>query len=285
MFRIPLKRIVARRKIETVAIAAVAAVSSATFFPRDAFLVTSATSVTATPVPLTITLSAPPAAPATNLAPAAKPFARSSTGSLRVVSNRTAGIQATMGLPNLDNPRVDAWIKRFTTSQRGSFATYLRRKDRYDDMITKKLADRGMPQGLVYLAMIESGFNPTAKSPVAARGLWQFMSPTAREYGLKVTRRVDERTNPTRSTDAALKYLNTLYNRFGSWYLAAAAYNTGQGRVARVLKQVTGKTKGTDADYYRIAHRLPQETRDYVPKMIAAARIGTNPERYGFGGD
>ena len=149
-------------------------------------------------------------------------------------------------------------------------------------MISGKLAAREMPKELIYLAMIESGFNPTAKSPVQARGLWQFMSPTAREYGLTVRGRVDERINPARSTDAALTYLSKLHDRFGSWYLAFAAYNTGQGRVARVMKQETGKTKGTDADFYRIAHRLPKETRDYVPKMIAAARIGSDPAKYGF---
>jgi soluble lytic murein transglycosylase-like protein len=187
------------------------------------------------------------------------------------------------GLPNIASSSVDAWVKRFTTTQRASYATYLRRMTKYDDMISAKLAKKNMPQGLIYLAMIESGFNPTAKSPVKARGLWQFMSPTARQYGLKVRGRVDERVNPARATDAALEYLSDLHDRFGSWYLAAAAYNTGQGRVSRVLKQVTGKTKGTDADFYRIASRLPKETREYVPKLIAAARIGANPERYGFG--
>ena len=187
------------------------------------------------------------------------------------------------GLPNLASKRVDAWVKTFTTTQRDSYATYLRRMTKYDDMISSKLAEKNLPKGLIYLAMIESGFNPTAKSRVAARGLWQFMSPTAREYGLKVGRKVDERVNPSRATDAALAYLSDLYDRFGSWYLAAAAYNTGQGRVAKVMKQVTGRTKGTDADFYRIASRLPKETREYVPKLVAAARIGANPQQYGFG--
>jgi membrane-bound lytic murein transglycosylase D len=201
----------------------------------------------------------------------------------KVVPNRapvkTARVE---GLPNIANASVDAWVTRFTTSQRSSYATYLRRMTKYDDMISAKLARKNMPQGLIYLAMIESGFNPTAKSPVKARGLWQFMSPTARQYGLKVRGRVDERVNPARATDAALDYLSDLYDTFGSWYLAAAAYNTGQGRVARIMKQETGSTKGTDADFYRIAHRLPKETRDYVPKLVAAARIGADPQRYGF---
>jgi soluble lytic murein transglycosylase-like protein len=200
----------------------------------------------------------------------------------KVVPNRTsARVARVEGLPNIANASVDAWVTRFTTHRAG-YASYLRRMTKYDDMISAKLARKNMPQGLIYLAMIESGFNPTAKSPVGARGLWQFMSPTARQYGLKVRGRVDERVNPARATDAALEYLSDLYDEFGSWYLAAAAYNTGQGRVARVMKQVTGNKKGTDADFYRIAHRLPKDTRDYVPKLIAAARIGSNPQQYGF---
>ena len=186
-------------------------------------------------------------------------------------------------IPNLDHKQVDKWIARFTTgNMKSSLKVYIDRMDKYDEMIARKAEEKGMPKDLVYLAMIESGGNPTAKSPVKARGLWQFMSPTARQYGLKVAGGRDERIDPVKSTDAALEYLGDLHKRFGSWYLAAAAYNTGQGRVARIMKQETGRTKGTDADYYRIAPRLPQETRDYVPKMIAAARIAKEPAKYGF---
>ena len=181
-------------------------------------------------------------------------------------------------IPNLDHAMVDKWIGRFTGSLKPSLETYIVRMGKYDDMIEAKAVARGMPKDLVFLAMIESGGVASAKSPVGARGLWQFMTPTAREYGLSSNERLD----PEKSTDAALTYLGKLHDRFGSWYLAAAAYNVGQGRVAKVMKQVTGSTKGTDADYYRIASRLPQETRDYVPKMIAAARIAKDPARYGF---
>jgi membrane-bound lytic murein transglycosylase D len=187
-------------------------------------------------------------------------------------------------LPNLDHPRVDSWIERFTSDQRRSFSIFLDRKQRYEEMITSKLAEREMPQELVYLAMIESGFNPTATSRVKAQGLWQFMAPTGRSYGLTVNGRVDERNNPEKATEAALTYLSDLYRRFGSWYLAAAAYNTGQGRVASIMRSTTGSVKGTDEDFYRIASRLPRETREYVPKLIAAARIGKEPEKYGFQG-
>ena len=262
-----------RRKVETATIATFAAITSVGLLPRDGF------------VAPTDARSAPSAVAAEAATPA-----KAATASLtKEISSFTNALglnamssRATMGLPNLEHPLVQSWITRFTTTHRGSFATYLNRKTKYEGMITRKLADRDMPQGLIYLAMIESGFNPTAKSPVKASGLWQFMGPTAKEYGLTVSRKVDERNNPARSTDAALRYLDKLHDRFGSWYLAAAAYNTGQGRVARIMKQETGKTRGTDQDYYRISHRLPQETRDYVPKMIAAARIGTDPERYGF---
>jgi membrane-bound lytic murein transglycosylase D len=131
-----------------------------------------------------------------------------------------------------------------------------------------------MPEELIYLAMVESGFNVEAHSAREARGIWQLVADTARRYGLRVDETVDERLDAEKSTDAALTYLSYLYNRFGSWYLAAAAYNTGENRVARIMTEATGSEKGTDADYYRIWEQLPGETRDFVPAMIAAARIG-----------
>lgn len=183
---------------------------------------------------------------------------------------------------DIDDPRVDRWITRLTTSARGDFRNSLERMEKYEEMITKKIDARGMPRELIYLALIESNFNPTAKSPVKAVGMWQFMSPTAREYGLAVGRRVDERTNPALSTDAALTYLTKLHKRFGSWYLAAAAYNSGQGTVSKAMRTVTGQTKGTDADFFRIMSRLPKETQDYVPKLIATARVGSDRAKYGM---
>ena len=187
-------------------------------------------------------------------------------------------------LANLDHPRVDTWIRIFTTDPKAKprFAQWLDRKPKYEPMISAKLAERDMPQDLIYLAMIESGFNPTAKSPAKAGGLWQFISETGQRYGLTVNKRVDERNQPEKATDAALSYLSHLHDRFGSWYLAAAAYNTGENRVGRIMRQVTGSEKGTDEDYYRISGLLPKETREYVPMMIAAGRISKDPERYGF---
>jgi membrane-bound lytic murein transglycosylase D len=185
-------------------------------------------------------------------------------------------------LANISNPRVDSWVQRFTTSLKGEISNTLTRGEAYLPMISAKLAERGMPRELAYLAMIESEFRPHARSPVSAVGLWQFMSATARRFGLSVGRNGDDRTNPAKATDAALTYLRQLHDRFGSWYLAAAAYNAGPGTIAHAMKSVLGRSTGTDADFYAIASRLPKETREYVPKLIAAARVSKEPSRYGL---
>ena len=198
------------------------------------------------------------------------------------VSGEAAAGPVGWDIPNLDHQRVDYWIKRFQTDRRADIVTYLERMGRYEPLISKALAEREMPQDLVYLAMIESGFDPRAYSHARASGIWQFIAATGKRYGLDINRAVDERNDPVKSTEAALSYLGDLYDRFGSWYLAAAAYNTGENRVARILGEETGRKKGTDEDYYAIWNRLPKETRDYVPLMVAAARIGKDPAAYGF---
>jgi membrane-bound lytic murein transglycosylase D len=139
-----------------------------------------------------------------------------------------------------------------------------------------------MPEDLLYLAMAESSFNPQAHSTAAALGIWQLVPGTARQYGLRVDDTVDERRDAEKSTDAAIKYLTYLHNRFGSWYLAAAAYNAGPNRVSGIMRQATGAEAGRDADYYRIWDLLPGETRDYVPATIALMRLGKDRARYGF---
>lgn len=183
---------------------------------------------------------------------------------------------------DIDHERVAYHLARFQGEKRAEFASYLERKSQYEPMISEKLRRRGMPQELLYLAMIESGFNPQARSTQEAAGIWQLIPDTARRYGLRVDDTVDERQDAEKSTDAALSYLSYLYNRLGSWYLAAAAYNTGENRVARLMTEVTGKESGTDADYYRIWDQLPGETRDFVPVIVAAMRIAREPGRYGF---
>ena len=186
-------------------------------------------------------------------------------------------------IANINSERVDYWVQRFAHGdKRKKIALFLKRKPEYQTMISRKLRARHMPQDLIYLAMVESGFNPKADSKARAKGIWQLCKGTARLYGLRVDRKYDDRLDPEKETDAALDFLRDLHRRYGSWYLAAAAYNGGQNRIGRILKKTTGSEKGTDHTYYRVWHRLPGETRDYVPAMIAAARIGKDPAKYGF---
>jgi membrane-bound lytic murein transglycosylase D len=196
-----------------------------------------------------------------------------------------AGLGPEWDLPNLDHPRIDFWVDRFQNvpEMREKFEGFLDRGAEWAPLILERLEARGMPLDLLYLAMIESGFNPQAVSHASAVGIWQFMRPTGSQYGLAVDRAVDERRDPVRATEAALDYLESLHRRFGSWYLASAAYNTGQGRLSRIMRQQFGRERArSEHDYYQILTRLPAETRDYVPLMIAAARITKDPERYGF---
>lgn len=189
---------------------------------------------------------------------------------------------STRHLADIANPRVSSWVRRFSTTLRGDFASALRRGSVYTPMISRKLEARAMPQEFVYLPLIESNYQQSARSRVSAVGLWQFMAGTARELGLAVGRRADQRRDPAEETDAALAYLSQLHDRFNSWYLAAAAYNAGPGTVMRAMQRVLGRTTGSDSDFYRISGHLPPETRDYVPKLVAAARIGEDPVRYGL---
>lgn len=187
-------------------------------------------------------------------------------------------------LPDLAHERVDYWVDEFSSDDdyHKKIAEGFVRKARYQAMIERKLRQRGMPQNLIYLAFEESAFNNVACSREKAMGLWQLTPATARLYGLKVNRKKDERRSPEKETDAALDLLEHLHKRFGCWYLAAAAYDSGENRVARIMKKTFGREKGRDRDYYRIWTKLPSETRDYVPAILALKRIGTHPSKYGF---
>lgn len=180
------------------------------------------------------------------------------------------------------NERVEYWIDFLKGRNRDRTHLWLERLGRYGPYIRSQLRERGMPEDLVYLALIESGFSPVARSHAAAVGMWQFIAETGRRYGLRIDRYVDERRDPIRATEAALDYLEKLHDQFGSWYLAAAAYNSGEGRVERVLRRYAGGRRGDDALFWQIDQHLPRETRDYVPLMLAAAHIAKDPEAYGF---
>jgi len=185
-------------------------------------------------------------------------------------------------LPLHVNPRVERWLEAFQTTRRPELEALLARRGLYADMIRQKLRDRGMPEELLYIPLIESGLSPMAVSRVSAVGMWQFMSPTATQYGLRVDEYVDERRDPFRATDAALDYLEWLHDRFGgSWYLAAAAYNAGPGRMERILNRHAEGRRGEEDLYWEILEHLPRETREYVPKMIAVTLLANDADAIG----
>ncbi|HEX5037217.1 MAG TPA: transglycosylase SLT domain-containing protein [bacterium] len=181
-------------------------------------------------------------------------------------------------IPLVMNDRVQDWMNYFQGKGRPYFERYLARSGRYIPMIRQVLRQNGLPQDLVYLAMIESGFNPHAYSRAAASGTWQFIYQTGIRYGLRVDQWVDERRDPEKSTVAAAKYLKELYDRFNDWYLAAAGYNAGEGKIDRAIK------KYATEDFWELSEGkyLRNETKDYVPKLIAAAVLAKDPEKYGF---
>jgi soluble lytic murein transglycosylase-like protein len=181
-----------------------------------------------------------------------------------------------------NNEQVRTWIAYLAGDNRRSTEVWLERQGKYGPMIRAELKRRGMPQDLLYLALIESGLSPKAYSPAKASGMWQFIAETGKAYGLEISGEVDERRDPLRSTTAALDHLQELYDKFGSWYLAAAAYNTGQNRVERVLQERADGARGDDALFWKIAPFLPRETRNYVPLMLAAGHIARDAEKYGF---
>jgi membrane-bound lytic murein transglycosylase D len=176
------------------------------------------------------------------------------------------------------NTAVDRWLAYYQRRGRRSLELHLARAGRYEETLRAILREHGLPQDLVYLSMIESGYDPNAYSRAHAVGLWQFLASTARRYGLRVTYWIDERRDPVLATRAAAAYLRDLYEEFGCWYLAAAAYNGGSNRLRRAIRRTGSR------DFWTLARRgyLPRETQNYVPKFIAAALIAKQPQRYGL---
>jgi membrane-bound lytic murein transglycosylase D len=181
--------------------------------------------------------------------------------------------------PLVHNENVQVWIDYFTGRGRRTMEKWLARSTRYIPIIKKVLKEDGLPPDLIYLSMIESGFNPRAYSHAAAVGPWQFIKGTGTRYGLKVNYWIDERKDIIKSTHAAAKYLKELYQVFGSWYLAAAGYNAGEGRVINAIRRDRSR------NFWELIQNkvnFRAETRNYVPKIIAAALISKHPEQYGF---
>ena len=178
----------------------------------------------------------------------------------------------------VDNPKVRHFVKYYSTTAKNSFQELLARSGKYMPMIAKVLNDEGLPEELGYLALLESQFVVNTTSRNGAVGLWQFVTTTARQYGLRIDRWVDERRDPVKSTRAAAAYLKELHAYYGRWFLATAAYNAGPGTIDKALQQSGAK------DFWSIKAKakLSEETRNFVPKFVAIALIATDPKKYGF---
>ncbi|MCX8033793.1 MAG: transglycosylase SLT domain-containing protein [Thermodesulfovibrio sp.] len=174
--------------------------------------------------------------------------------------------------------KIERNINLFTDRIKEKFSIWLSRSTKYIEIMKDILIEKGLPEDLVYLPLIESGFNVNARSPAKAVGPWQFIESTAKRYGLVINWWVDERKDPIKSTEAAARYLSDLYRMFGDWSLALAAYNAGEGRVYRAVNRYG------ENDYWNLLNTryLPRETKDYVPKFIAAITIAKQPEFFGF---
>ena len=181
-------------------------------------------------------------------------------------------------LPVTYNKSVQAWIQYFQSTGKKNFKVWLERSHRYINPIKAELEQRNMPLDLAYMAMIESGFSPFAVSTASAVGPWQFIKATAQRYGLVITPWIDERKDYSKSTVAAIRYMSDLYKQFGSWYLVAASYNMGEYGLNRIIE------RNQIRDFWLLCkmNLIPEETQQYVPKLVAAMIIAKSPALYGF---
>ena len=178
-------------------------------------------------------------------------------------------------IPLVRNKKVDQFIEYFKTKGRPQFEIWLDRLEVYGPVLSKILDENNLPPELLYLAMIESGLNPKAHSKAAATGMWQFIYSTGKIFGLERNWYIDERRDPEKATRAACAYLSNLYEEFDNWYLALAAYNSGEGRIRRATKL------HQTFDFWQL-HSLPRETRNYMPYFLAATIMAKNPKDFGF---
>ena len=173
---------------------------------------------------------------------------------------------------------VSKYLQFFSEDLKKPFALWLSRAPKYLSVMKQIMSENNLPKDIVFLSMIESGFSPYADSRAKAVGPWQFMESTARRYGLKINWWMDERRDPVKSTMAAAMYLKDLHNMFGSWGLAMAAYNAGEGAIKRALEKTGGNSFW---DLY-FTNRIADETKNYVPKFLAARAIALDPSGHGF---
>jgi membrane-bound lytic murein transglycosylase D len=194
-------------------------------------------------------------------------------------SSRTANNNTLIfDLPVTYNKKVSKWVHHYQSRGQKWFREWLARSSKYMPFIQAELQRANMPMDLAFMVMIESGFSASAVSHAEAVGPWQFIAPTGNRYGLQKNWWLDERRDLKKSTQAAIRYLKDLREEFGSWYLVAASYNMGEAGLRRQIKKHQTK------DYWTLVQKgaLPEETQEYVPKILAAMLIAKAPNLYGF---
>ncbi len=190
--------------------------------------------------------------------------------------------------PVFGDPDFDAdvltWVEYWSVEAASAMPSILGRMSAFEERVDSTLEVAGLPPSLRFLPLIESGYNPAAASVASAVGMWQFMEATARGMGLEVTRLMDERRDPVRSTDAAVRFLAELRESFGSWFLALAAYNGGPTRLRGVLRRHAPDIEPSDSLFWALREHFPRETRQFIPKLVGAALVGSRPQAFGIGG-
>jgi membrane-bound lytic murein transglycosylase D len=209
----------------------------------------------------------------------ANAFSRAISVGTELKKRPVAKLTSYPALPTDENStRVRKFVREYAYGQRNAMRRYLTNAAEHLPTVKATTKENGLPDDIAYLVMLESGANPEARSPANALGMWQFMSATARSYGLRVDSWVDERLDPQKSTKAAMLYLKDLYGMFGCWRLALSAYNSGENKLNKVLCQ----EDASEYDEICSSPRLKRETREFFPRFLAMAHIAKNPEKYGF---
>lgn len=203
----------------------------------------------------------------------------STAGEQTYGDSQSAPQQFTVGDMTFEtNPAIERWVNYYATNGRRTMVIGIERSNAYLEMARAEFRNAGVPEDLVWLACVESVWNPRAQSAAAAGGIWQFIPATATDYGLKVEQGNDERADPLKQTRVAAAYLRDLYTIFGDWALAMAAYNSGEPRVMGAI------VKNGNANFWELYDKqlLPRETCDYVPKILATIKLASQAEDYGF---
>jgi membrane-bound lytic murein transglycosylase D len=215
--------------------------------------------------------------------PSSPPEAESEPGAPLLEVTTTAPLESVdetldFDVPIVRAPKIDKHIRVFTFNIRDRFELWLHRLERHRPMVEQIFAEFDLPADLIFLSLVESGFSTNAVSRSKAVGPWQFIKSTGKMYGLRVDKWIDERRDPVKSTLAAAQYLRDLYHLFGSWPLAMAAYNAGERKVGRAL------ARSHADDYWDLTDTklIKRETKEYVPRFLAATLIAKDPSRYGF---